>query len=323
MLPVGMHANSWLTMALASLDDGQDIVLVTVTATKGSSPRNHGSQMLVTKAHIWQTIGGGALEFDVMARARKMLASDDDDWQRQHMTVILGPDMGQCCGGQMSLLLEKLTAKQAGALAALAQQDHHNHMLAHPLESGVPLRLQSALSSSDEAVFMAPAMVRQMPLFIYGAGHVSRALIPRLDGLGFDIFLVDIEATRFANDLGDNVQKLLATAPEKIAFRAPQGAAHLVMTHSHSLDEVICLQLLMRGDFAYLGLIGSKSKRARFAKRLAAAGVSPAMLDRLISPIGISDIKGKSPAHVALSIAADLAIWQQLSDDAEQRGNGA
>tara|TARA_B100001093_G_scaffold386356_1_gene372238 strand:+ start:338 stop:1309 length:972 start_codon:yes stop_codon:yes gene_type:complete len=323
MLPVGMHANSWLAKALASLDDRQDIVLVTVTATKGSSPRNHGSQMLVTKASIWQTIGGGALEFDAMARARKMLVSDDNDWQRQHMTVILGPDMGQCCGGQMSLLLEKFTAKQAGALAALAQQVHHNHMLVHPLESGVPLRLQSSLSSSDEAVFVAPAMPRQMPLFIYGAGHVSRALIPRLDGLGFDIFLVDIEVTRFANDLGDNVQKLLATAPEKIAFRAPQGAAHLVMTHSHSLDEAICLQILMRGDFAYLGLIGSKSKRARFAKRLAAAGVLPAMLDRLICPIGISEITGKSPAHVALSIAANLAILQQLKDDTEQRVSGA
>jgi len=246
-----------------------------------------------------------------------MLASDDDDWQRQHMTVILGPDMGQCCGGQMSLLLEKFTAKQAGALAALAQEDHHDHMLAHPLESGVPLTLKSAQSSFGDVVFMAPAMPRQTPLFIYGAGHVSRALIPRLDGLGFDIFLVDIEAARFADDLGDNVQKLLAKTPEKIALRAPQGAVHLVMTHSHSLDEAVCLQLLMRGDFAYLGLIGSKSKRARFAKRLAAAGVSPAMLDQLICPIGISEINGKSPAHVALSIAADLAIWQQLRDDAK------
>ena len=323
MVPMGIHANSWLANALACLDDGQDTVLVTVTATKGSSPRDHGSQMLVTTTGIWQTIGGGALEFDVMARARKMLASDDDDWQRQHMTVILGPDMGQCCGGQMSLLLEKFTAKQAGALAALAQEDHHDHMLAHPLESGVPLTLQSAQSPLDDAVFMAPVMPRQMPLFIYGAGHVSRALIPRLDGLGFDIFLVDIEAARFADDLGDNVQKLLAKTPEKIALRAPQGAVHLVMTHSHSLDEAVCLQLLMRGDFAYLGLIGSKSKRARFAKRLAAAGVSPAMLDQLICPIGISEINGKSPAHVALSIAADLAIWQQLRDDAKQRANEA
>ena len=317
-----MHANSWLAKALAILNDGQEVVLVTVTATKGSSPRNQGSRMLVTKAGIWQTIGGGALEFDVMARARKMLASDDDHWLRQHITIILGPDMGQCCGGQMSLLLEKFTLKQATILAALHHEDHDNQMLVHPFESGVPLRLQSAQASFDNAVFAAPVMRRQIPLFIYGAGHVSRALIPRLDGLGFDIFLVDIDAARFAAELGpadglgDNVQKLLAKAPEEIALRAPKGAVHLVMTHSHSLDEAICLQLLMRGDFAYLGLIGSKSKRARFAKRLTAAGVSPAMLDLLICPIGINEIKGKSPARVALSITAHLAIWQQLGDDA-------
>ena len=112
-----------------------------------------------------------------------------------------------------SALDKKTTAEKAvanaallhGALAALAQQDHHGRMLAHPLESGVPLTLQSAQPSFDEAVFMAPAMPRQTSLFIYGAGHVSRALIPRLDGLEFDIFLVDIEAARFADDLGDNV----------------------------------------------------------------------------------------------------------------------
>ena len=223
MLPVGMHANSWLTMALASLDDGQDIVLVTVTATKGSSPRNHGSQMLVTKAHIWQTIGGGALEFDVMARARKMLASDDDDWQRQHMTVILGPDMGQCCGGQMSLLLEKLTAKQAGALAALAQQDHHKHMLAHPLESGVPLRLQSALSSSDEAVFLAPAMVRQTPLFIYGAGMLAARSYHGLTGLGLTFSWLILRLPDLPMTLVIMCKNCLPQRPRKLRF-APHRA---------------------------------------------------------------------------------------------------
>jgi len=86
------------------------------------------------------------------------------------------------------------------------------------------------------------------------------------------------------------------------------------MTHSHALDEAICLQLLTRGDFAFLGLIGSKTKRARFVSRLGAAGIGPAMLDLLTCPIGIDEINGKSPAHVALSIAAQLAIWQELRD---------
>ena len=87
------------------------------------------------------------------------------------------------------------------------------------------------------------------------------------------------------------------------------------MTHSHSLDEAICLELLTKGGFAYLGLIGSKSKRARFKKRLLAAGVAESMLDLLVCPIGIDEITGKSPSYVALSIAAQLAIWQTFEED--------
>jgi xanthine/CO dehydrogenase XdhC/CoxF family maturation factor len=216
MLPVGMHANSWLTKALASLDDGQDIVLVTVTATKGSSPRNRGSQMLVTKAGIWQTIGGGALEFDVMARARKMLARDDDDWQRQHMTVILGPDMGQCCGGQMSLLLEKFTAKQAGALAALAQQDHHNHMLAHPLESGVPLRLQSALASFDEAVFIAPPCRGKCRYSSMARVMLAVLLSRGLTGLGLTFFWLILRLPDLLMTLVIMCKNCLPRRPKKL-----------------------------------------------------------------------------------------------------------
>jgi xanthine dehydrogenase accessory factor len=304
--------NNWLGKVLSELADGRDIVLVTVTATKGSSPRNAGACMLITADEIWQTIGGGAVEFDIMARARKMLASGDDGWQRQHLKIVLGPDMGQCCGGQMSILLEKFTTNHESNLLALSTVVTRETILAHPLESGPPLLAEPVYRMP---AFSAPIMPPQTPLFIYGAGHVSRALLPRLDGLGFDIFLVDIDDDRYPADLGDKAEKLLAKAPEVIAKHAPLGAVHLVMTHSHSLDEAICLELLTKGDFAYLGLIGSKSKRARFAKRLLAAGVAESMLDILVCPIGIDEITGKNPAYVALSIAAQLAISQRLGDD--------
>ena len=87
------------------------------------------------------------------------------------------------------------------------------------------------------------------------------------------------------------------------------------MTQSHSLDEVICLQLLMRGDFAYLGLIGSKTKNARFQSRLGKAGIGKDMLARLTCPVGIDLVTGKQPVRVAISIAAQLAIWQQELDN--------
>ncbi len=314
-MPIEGASAGWIGVALGLIEAGEDVVLVTVTATKGSSPRDHGTQMLITATDIWQTIGGGAVEFDVMARARKMLGDPAPDiWQRQHFTVILGPDMGQCCGGQMSLLLEKFTAKEAVDLAVLKTATDAGAGLSHPLSAGMALQVYTPALRSEAALFHLPALPRQTPLFIYGAGHVARALVPRLGGLGFEIFLVDIDQSRFPDRLDGAAQMLLAKSPETIALHAPEAAVHLVMTHSHALDEAICLQLLTRGDFAFLGLIGSKTKRARFVSRLGAAGIGPAMLDLLTCPIGIHEINGKSPAHVALSIAAQLAIWQELRD---------
>lgn len=309
---MGALRNSWFEKVLSELADGSDIVLVTVTATKGSSPRNAGARMLITAMDSWKTIGGGAVEFDIMARARNMLARGNEGWERQHLTFVLGPDMGQCCGGQMSILLEKFSSSHESDLLALSAKVTCKTILSHPLHSGPPLLVETA---SEVPSFSVQIMSTQTPLFIYGAGHVSRALLPRLEGLGFEIFLVDIDDSRFPADLEDRAEKLLAKAPENIASRAPFGAAHLVMTHSHSLDEAICLELLTRGGFAYLGLIGSKSKRARFAKRLLAAGVTESMLNLLVCPIGIDEITGKSPAYVALSIAAQLAVWRGLNDD--------
>ena len=135
-----------------------------------------------------------------------------------------------------------------------------------------------------------------------------------LDGMGFNIFLVDIECERFPKDLGKSVQKLLAKRPETIALHAPDDAVHVVMTHDHCLDQAICLQVLSREKFAFLGLIGSATKRARFTKYFIAAGIAPALLDLLVCPIGISEIGGKHPNRVALSIAAQLAIWQQSDE---------
>ena len=314
--PINVLRNSWLGKVLSELEDEHDIVLATVTATKGSSPRNAGARMLITLKESWGTIGGGAVEFDIMARARKMLANGDNGWERQHLTFALGPDMGQCCGGQMSILLEKFGNKQESDLRALSAAVTCKTILSHPLGSGPPLSIEPI---SRVPAFSAPITPPLTPLFIYGAGHVSRALLPRLDGLGFEIFLVDIDDDRYPADLGDKAQKLLAKAPEVIASHAPSGAAHLVMTHSHSLDEAICLEVLTRGGFAFLGLIGSKSKRARFKKRLLAAGVSESMLELLVCPIGIDEITGKSPAYVALSIAAQLAIWQRFDGDPSEK----
>ena len=97
-----------------------------------------------------------------------------------------------------------------------------------------------------------------------------------------------------------------------IAAHAPKDAIHIVMTYSHQFDEAICQALLVRGQFGHLGLIGSQTKKARFAKRLRSAGIAQAMIERLNCPIGLVQIKDKSPAHVALSIAGQIAVWLEM-----------
>jgi xanthine dehydrogenase accessory factor len=312
----GLSSASWLGRVLTYLDHGTPAVLVTIVATKGSTPRNVGARMIVTADAIWQTIGGGALEFDVMATARAMLAKAGAGmWDRQLVKRVLGPDMGQCCGGSLSLLLEKFGPDEAVVLTGLAAAADAGTRLAHPVVAAIPLRQATPAEQSAETMFVAPIDDGQVPLFIYGAGHVARAVVPRMIGLGFDLFLVDLAESRFPPLDSHAATHVLARHPETVAVRAPADAVHLVMTHDHALDEAICLAILSRGDFGFLGLIGSATKRARFVRRLRQAGVAPERLDRLVCPIGIAEISGKAPDMVALSVAAQLAIWQQAGNN--------
>jgi xanthine dehydrogenase accessory factor len=110
----------------------------------------------------------------------------------------------------------------------------------------------------------------------------------------------------FPSGLPDAFETVHSGDPEAEVARAEAGSFFVVMTHSHQLDEDICLQVLQCGDFAWLGLIGSDTKRRRFVHRLERRGIQPEQLERLVCPIGLSGIRGKQPATIALSLAAQL-----------------
>ena len=150
-----------------------------------------------------------------------------------------------------------------------------------------------------------------LPVWLFGAGHVGRAVAQALHPLGFALTWIDGRARQLPESPLDGVRQLALAMPELIVDEAPPGACFLVMTHSHPLDEAICEAVLRRGDFSYLGLIGSKTKRARFRKRLAEAGLPRALVDRMACPIGLPDIKSKDPAAIAASVAADLLIRRE------------
>jgi xanthine dehydrogenase accessory factor len=150
-------------------------------------------------------------------------------------------------------------------------------------------------------------------LWLYGAGHVGQALIRVLAELPFEVTWVDSRSELLPAGLPDNLHPLCAEAPLTTVPLAPAAARFLVMTHDHALDYALCRAILERGDFAWLGLIGSKSKGARFRSRLARDGLAPQAISRLVCPIGVEGVASKWPAAIAVGVAAQLLSSPELS----------
>jgi len=263
------------TPALAWRAARRPAVVVEVVQTQGSVPREAGTRMLVAADEVLGTIGGGHLELQAIARARRLLQGLPEPLEQR---IALGPTLGQCCGGALSLRW-------------LALSD------ARPEDWPLP----------------APRFTLQL----YGAGHVGRAIVRLLDDLPCRVQWIDERESEFpAAPSAPHVERVCVEPVEAEVAAAPPGCCYLVLTHSHDLDLAITEAILRRGDFAYLGLIGSATKRARFLHRFEARGISPAVLDRLTCPIGLPGIEGKEPAVIALGVVAQLLLTTRLQPPA-------
>ncbi|WAJ39640.1 xanthine dehydrogenase accessory protein XdhC [Pseudomonas sp. GOM7] len=246
---------SWIS-ALAELQDkGEPCVLVTIIEEHGSTPRNAGSKMIVTAERIFETIGGGHLEYKAMAMAREMLASRTQDTRLERFA--LGASLGQCCGGATVLLFEPMGQPQA-------------------------------------------------QIAVFGAGHVGRALVPLLASLPCKVRWIDAREQEFPEQIPPGVQKIVDDEVVDEVASMPPGSYFIVMTHDHQLDLELTAAILKRGDFAYFGLIGSKTKRVKFEHRLRQRGLDEATLARMRCPMGLPEVKGKLPMEIAVSIAGEV-----------------
>lgn len=232
-------------------------IRVTILRHAGSVPRETGTQMMVWQDRIEGTIGGGALEWRAMQTARAMIADGRDSAEE---VIPLGPALGQCCGGSVTL--------------------------GYAVAKG-----------------MRPAPMA--PVWIYGAGHVGRALVSVLAPLpAVAVTWVDTGAGRFPEVVPQGVDILAAVDPVQVVPHAPDDAQHLILTYSHSLDFALCHAVLSR-SFGSAGLIGSATKWARFRKRLLALGHGPEQIARIACPIGDPSL-GKHPQQIAIGVAAAM-----------------
>ncbi|HSI54244.1 MAG TPA: xanthine dehydrogenase accessory protein XdhC [Ramlibacter sp.] len=249
----------------------EDTVLVTVDATKGSVPRESGAWMAVFAGDVAGTIGGGHLEFEAIAEARRRLAAAGDDAPVREYS--LGPSLGQCCGGVVRLRFERVAAADIPALQA---------------------RLAPRLS----------------PVALFGGGHVGRALVNVLSTLPFSIAWIDSRDEIFPSGLPEHVLAEHSDPVHAAVADLAPGSRVLVMSFSHAEDlDIIaaCLRRLRdRDDLPYVGLIGSKTKWATFRHRLEERGFTEAELARVTCPIGLPGITGKEPEVIAVSVAAQI-----------------
>jgi xanthine dehydrogenase accessory factor len=289
--------------------------LVTILATEGSAPRGPGARMIVTETGLAGTIGGGKLEHLSMAQARSILALPPGSWRIQDYP--LGPLLGQCCGGRVRLLVEHLDSVPEGeGPFEVTLSERVERVL--PGEGGGPetdpdlgpgLR-RGTMSARGPlptvgACFLEPVESHSLPVQLFGAGHVGRAIVARAAGLPLHVAWYDSRA-----EMAETPGVFLAGDAQLVAVaaEAPDEAAVVIMTHDHDLDYRLVAAAL-RGRARFVGLIGSQTKRARFLSRLAADGVDSA---RLTCPIGLPRIHGREPEVIAIATLAQLLMLRDL-----------
>jgi len=293
----------WAKAAKAALARGP-AALVSVIGSEGSVPRGAGTRMVVTGADFAGTIGGGKLEKQAIDQARAILGEPAGSWRVQDYP--LGPLLGQCCGGRVRLLVEHLDPASSGWLdetgsaGTLVSELQADRIARRVTEEAMPPTPPIARGDRPEAGAVLVERLGGNPrqLLLFGAGHVGRAIARACAGLPLSLAWFD---TREEWAMPGVVMLDEEDAVQCARTAGPQAAV-AILTHDHAFDYRLTAAALA-GEAGYIGLIGSKTKRARFLSRLAADGIDSA---RLTCPIGLTTVPGKTPEAIAVATVAQL-----------------
>lgn len=286
----------------------EPVALISILASEGSAPRGAGTRMLVTGAGERGTIGGGQLEYRAIEQARAILAHPPGNWRIQDYP--LGPLLGQCCGGRVRLLIEHVDPASLGwtsdaqeestLVSRLTADGVQRHVIADAMPQ--PLSARGDRPGEGTAIVERIGGHRR-PLYLFGAGHVGQAVARHARGLPLRLAWFD---TRPAFEAIDGVTIVADDMIGHCVAEAPADAAVVILTHDHDLDYRLTRAALERAPLAFVGLIGSATKRARFHTRLERDAVPADSRARLTCPIGIGGVTGKEPDVIAIATLAQL-----------------
>jgi len=311
---------NWAGQALDLISRGEPGAIATLAHVAGSAPRDAGTRMIVSRGAIFGTVGGGNLELQLIDQARRLMELNTVDVMQQDYP--LGPLLAQCCGGRVRVLIERLGAESRAWLTAAdeAERMGARYTLEGRIAEGCFSRsVTCGWAAGDAGVdLFGPAgehveqkgpwsrIVERIapvatPLYLFGAGHVGKAIAHIAATLPFRFQWLDSRPEMAADDPHVIVRKDLVS----LVGEAPPGAFFLVVTHAHELDYSLVRAILARRDAGFCGLIGSATKRARFVSRLAKDNVDTRSL---VCPIGCEAIRSKEPAAIAVGVAAELLV---------------
>ncbi len=332
--------NDWIDNLCALSRDGVPSVLVTVAKVRGSAPRETGAKMIVSAAEAIGTIGGGQLEYQCIKIACEALQAPSGS-SKTVRKFALGAGCGQCCGGVVEMLFERVAASSWMPTLQRLQASGRPFVIGTAMSADggkffitkadvvetqersllPPAALQRARvmladgspAESCAGLLLEPVRRSDFHIAVFGAGHVGAATVDVLSRLECNIRWVDSRSNLWPSALPSGVAAIETDNPADEVAEMPPGTHYLVMTYSHPLDLQICEQVLSRGDHVYLGLIGSASKRRKFERLLKRGGYSAGALQSLVCPIGLPGMNGKKPAEIALAVAAELLLLRQVT----------
>ena len=318
------------------MKSGIEMVLVTVVASSGATPRGAGAKMIVTEeGRIWGTIGGGAVEYRASLMAKQVLEEKNSFGHAFTLTKDDIQNLGMICGGAVQVYFHYIPKDDASYMEAakkaleLFDRNEDFWMISNLTKSGVfglyskkagfcslentewivsyLGRSPKVVKEGDDKFFVEQVHFSER-VFVFGGGHVAQELVPVLSHVGFRCVVMD-DREEFANKaLFPHAEEVKLIDFERIADFVEIGKEDYVcvMTRGHSYDTSVQAQIL-KTPASYIGVIGSASKKAAVYKKLYEMGFTEADTDRITSPIGLS-IKAETPAEIAISIAGQMIL---------------
>lgn len=331
--------NTIFAKILYELEKDHDLVLVTLIAEKGSTPRGTGSQMLVNMdGRLLGTIGGGAVEYDAEQLALSLLNEKRSCIHDYVLRKNKTEDLGMVCGGDVTAYFQFIDHTDArwGTMAGAVSERTSARLpgwLIQRLDGGFPAllgengELLAGESCENAEVYQIPGCMRtesgfSMPLpigeraVIFGGGHIARELAPLLKNVGFRVTVMDCRAEYADPADFPDAERIICGDYTHIDRYLDLGAEDyvVVMTNGHTHDFDVQEQALRR-KLAYIGVIGSRKKTAVVNARLREAGVPEEGIAQVHTPIGTS-IKAVTPAEIAISIAGEMICERALRREA-------